>query len=263
MFLMLFLAFFLNCQANINQALAIICPDYDGIDGVEDWEDVPDEDWYWGFDWQNHVENNTQKDGVTEGEIYPAGFRSYLIGWHNEPTVCIKVPSSRNKKVEILVESEMSNANLCIHDAQDNTVSTNDVGNVDNCGTGKLYACFTAATAEGNQDLGVYIYCESGCEDSAQAIWLRVRISKESWNSGKTDTASDLEHWCERERGTTFEDDDDNMLMYTYPSDLIPDEPSQWPFHIQHIFGKNAATHTSPSYLWVVPLVAGVLCYLL
>jgi len=254
-------ALLLTANAGIVQDLKGFCPDVPGVDddgnditvtspGYHQWSNVDSADWYWGDDWPEFLANGTAKNG-TAGDIHPAGFRLYNLAQYQEPPICMLVGGSRNKKVEILIESELDNANLCITDASYEGVATNDVGNVKNCGSGKIYACFTAASQEdSNQNFGFYVSCEEGCEDSDVDVWIRVRISNQNWDAGKTGVADDLEHWCEKERGTNVDSDDDTSpKYYTYPSDLVPDNPSQFPFHIVQIPGGNAGGRSGPNFL--------------
>jgi len=233
-----------NAQTWIEERLESYCG------GYNTWQEVDINDWDMTDDWDEDFQ-----DGI---EVHPAGFRYYVLGHYNEPPICMLVPESSDKKVEVLIESPLENANLCIYDASYDQVASNNVGNVQNCGTGKVYACFTAATVGGG-DLGFYVMCNNeGCEDSEVPVWIRIRVSDQSWSAGKTSTADDLEHWCEAERGThLIEDDYSSPLYYTYPSDLVPDEPSNYPFHIHQIFGKNAGSRTSPS-LWVTLAAFGL-----
>jgi len=187
---------------------------------------------------------------------------------YNKPPICMKVEGSHDKKVEILLESDTENANLCIHDASDTSVDLNEVGSVSNCGTGKLYACFTAATAEDDssqEDFGFYVFCNgAGCEQSDLTVRMRIRLSEQSWDDGKEDLTSDLEHWCEYERGTNIEDHVTTVVegdegygqaYYQYPSDLLPDNPTQFPFHITHLGYSSAAGFVRPS-IWLSLLAA-------
>jgi len=257
----LVLGLLLSCHAILRSELEDKCPV-----GFKEWEDVDANDWYWETDWEQQITN-----GQT---IYPAGFRNYELGIYNEPPVCMFVPGSKNKKVEIMVESPMENVNLCIYDADYDGISNNNVGSVQNCGTGKLYACFTGAQVEengtSNENFGFIVKCEEGCEDMTIDLWIRVRLSSRTWQQGKDTVENDLEHWCEGERGKEFVDNNGNtaadsngnpMLYYTYPSDIVPDEPSQYPFHIEQIFGKNSGSQTKP-HIWLVSIVAlvGLAC---
>jgi hypothetical protein len=247
------LGLLLSVQAATHRELMAKCDA-----GYDKWQNVNSNQWYYETDWEEQIQaGNT---------IYPAGFKSYVLGQYNDPPICMLVPGSKDKKVEILIESPMENVNLCITDASYNGISNNNVGSVDNCGTGKIYACFTAALAENLQDdgtgtdvqedFGFYVSCQEGCEDMAIDVWVRVRLSTQSWTDGKNGTDSDLEHWCEGERGNTFTDGDGvEQNLYTYPSDLIPDEPSNYPFHIRQIFGRNSAGSTKP-HIWLVSVVA-------
>jgi len=239
----------LSAQAATHAELMAKCEE-----GYDRWQGVNSNNWYFETDWEEQI--------AAGNTIYPMGFKNFELGQYNDPPVCMSVPGSKDKKVEIMVESPMENANLCITDASYNGISNNQVGSVDNCGTGKIYACFTAALAENvvadgtgsnsQEDFGFYISCQEGCEDMAIDVWVRVRLSTQSWSQGKTNTTDDLEHWCEGERGNTVEGGNgDGVMYYQYPSDLIPDEPTNYPFHIQQIFGRNSGTHTKPHILLV------------
>jgi len=263
-------------QTRTTEGLMFRCPDgyfsWNGDAPTNEWSGAPTEsDWYFGEDWANYLADGTTPDG--KSGVFPAGFRQFTLTRYSEPPICIKVGDDSNtndpytsadKKVEILLESPMENVNLCIHDAKYTGTGNNDVGSVSNCGTGKLYACFTAATySEDNsgnavfENFGFYVDCETGCEDMDIDVWIRIRVSEKSWDEGKETTADDLEHWCEAERGTELDDEGEAQLYYTYPSDLLPDEPSQYPFHIQQIFGKNAGHATRPN-IWAISAIAVV-----
>jgi len=249
------LGLLLSAQAATHAELLAKC---DG--GYDRWRNVPADEWYFEDDWEEALANGTT--------VYPAGFRNYTLGIYNDPPVCMLVPNSKDKKVEILIESPMENANLCVIDASYNGISNNQVGSVQNCGTGKIYACFTAAMAENDdpfdnsqENFGFYVSCQEGCEDMAIDLWIRVRLSTQSWTQGKTNTTDDLEHWCEGERGNTGTFDGVEQMYYQYPSDLIPDEPTNYPFHIHQIFGRNSGSQTKP-HIWLVSIVAifGLAC---
>jgi len=254
--LLLSAGFLLLANAATVRDMQTYCPD-----GYNTWNAVTASEWYWGDDWAELLAEDSSE--VTPVNAYiptvvnPAGFKLFNLAHYNEPPVCLLVPGSRDKKVEIMLESDLGNANLCIHDAKGGqSIGTNNVGSVANCGSGKIYACFTSATVEG-QNFGFYVSCESGCEDTDMDIWVRIRVSDQSWDVGKTDTASDLEHWCERERGTNFVlsgVEDPDHTYYTYPSDLLPDEPSEYPFHIQQIFGRSAGSAEHPR-VWLITAV--------
>lgn len=263
----------LAALGDIESNLKIYCPaseDDDGntiYPGYYEWttetEPINETFWSWSNSWQTE-----EAAGET---VYPAGFNQYTLGWYNNPPICMKVEGSHDKKVEILLESDTENANLCIHDASDTSVDLNEVGSVSNCGTGKLYACFTAATADdgsgdSGEDFGFYVFCNgSGCEQSDLTVRMRIRLSERSWDDGKTDLTDDLEHWCEYERGTNIEDhidinEGDNgygQSYYTYPSDLLPDNPTTFPFHITHLGYKSSASLARPS-IWLPLLAAGL-----
>lgn len=224
--------------------------------GFDTWSDVNTNLWNFDEDFEEQIAN--------DATLYPAGFRSYVLGIYNKPPVCMMVNQSKDKKVEIMVESPMENVNLCISDAAYNGVDKNDVGSVSVCGTGKIYACFTSAMADNldgdsgaQENFGFIVWCQAGCEDMEIDLWIRVRKSDQSWDDGKTDMTDDLEHWCEGERGNTFTDANSvEQMYYTYPSDLVPDEPTDYPFHITQIFGRNAGSQTHPRIWLVSGLVA-------
>jgi len=198
----------------------------------EVWQELPTDEWYWGDDYN---------EKVAQGEtVYPAGFRSYTLVEFNEPPVCMSVPNSGDKKVEILIETVVEDAHICIHDASDIGFANNDVGNVDTCGMGLLYACFTAAEAEDDantyEDFSFYVYCKESCEASDVDIWLRVRTSTQTWQAGKTGVDDDLEMWCEMEKGTKVNDTNHTEHNYfSYPEDLVSDNPLVFPFKIVQV----------------------------
>lgn len=208
------------------------------------WTDVPEENWYWESDWATKVASGT--------DLHPVGFRMRTLTEFNEPPICMHVPNSGDKKVEILIESESQDASICIHDASDLGYSNNDVGNVATCGKGQLYACFTAAESPtvdeetqattALEDFSFYVYCQESCEASDVNLWIRVRTSNQTWDEGKTGVEDDLEMWCEMEKSTvvdyTYTDGPNagepipDRHYFTYPSELIKDVPSRWPFTI-------------------------------
>jgi len=247
---------FLLANAATARDMHTFCPD-----GYDTWSAVQASQWYWEDDWSEMINVQVPAEGWSTASafrdtaVYPAGFKLFNLALYNEPPVCLFVPNSRDKKVEILMESDLGNANLCINDASDTGVGNNNVGSVQNCGTGKIYACFTSATAE-EENFGFYVSCDGGCEDTEQDIWMRVRVSEQSWDAGKTNTTDDLEHWCEGQRGTNFvlNGVETDHTYYTYPSDLLPDEPSEYPFHIVQIFGRSDGSADKPR-VWLITAV--------
>lgn len=223
-------------------------------DNYDTWYDVPENEWYWGADYKLQ---QTLRD-----DVYPVGFRPYILKEFNQPPVCIHVPNSKDKKVEIMIESGESNANICVQDASDLGVETNDVGMVSTCGRGQFYACFTAAVAEdpdGNTEgtnFSFFIYCNGeSCEASDVDLHVRVRVSEQSWTEGKTGVEDDLEMWCEMEKSTLY-DSEEELYYNTYPSELLPDEPSQYPFHIKHLFGNSSGSQTKPNHYLTVGILS-------
>jgi len=203
------------------------------------WTNVPEQDWYWESDWATELAGGNT--------VYPLGFRQYTLAEFNEPPICLHVPNSGDKKVEILIESESADASICIHDASDLGYSNNDVGNVATCGKGQLYSCFTAAEAgvvdaETQQnimleDFSFYVYCQESCEASDVNLWIRIRTSEQTWDEGKQGVDSDLEMWCEMEKGTRLIDPNtgeeyEDKYYFGYPSELIQDVPRNRPWTI-------------------------------
>jgi len=220
------------------------------------WTDVDVEDWYWKDDYNEQVALGTKG-------VFPAGFRPYTLVEFNEPPVCMSVPNSGDKKVEILIETTVEDAHICIHDATDIGFANNDVGNVDTCAMGLLYSCFTAAEAEDDtatyEDFAFYVYCKESCEASDIGIWLRIRTSTQTWEAGKTGVADDLEMWCEMEKGTVMNGSDGNQHNYfSYPEDLVSDEPLVFPFRIIQVDG-NTITGSDGNTNTVVYVVVGIL----
>jgi len=180
-------------------------------------------------------------------DIYPAGFQSFSLREFNQPPLCIHVPQSSDKKVEVMVETEMNDSRICIMDGRDMGVYTNDVGNVRTCDNGKLYSCFTAATRRKDSDIKdffFYISCEGSCEASDVDVWIRLRKSERSWDEGKKDWESDIEYWCENERGTTSgEKTKPNWKHqdFSYPSELLPFQPREYPYRITKGMNQSSA----------------------
>jgi len=205
----------------------------------QNWTAIDESNWYWESDWASQLAND-----VT---VYPVGFQQFTLAEFNEPPICLHVPNSGDHKVEILIESESADASICIHDASDLGYGKNDVGNVATCGKGQLYSCFTAAeqaevdpetqVTNALEDFSFYVYCQESCEASDVNLWIRIRMSEQKWDEGKTGVEDDLEMWCEMEKGTRLTDPATGEEMpdayyFTYPSELIKDTPSRWPFSI-------------------------------
>lgn len=181
-------------------------------------------------------------------DIYPAGFRAFSLREFNEPPLCIHVPNSSDKKVEVMIETEMNDSRICVTDGRDMGVFNNDVGNVKTCDNGQLYSCFTAATTQtgGNSqyrnDFFFYISCEGSCEASDVDLWVRMRMSEQAWEEGKKDWASDIEYWCEGETATFYlGPNGEKRNEFTYPHELLPDEPREYPYRITHSMPDSAS----------------------
>lgn len=242
-----FIALMTLCSARLSD-LALFCPAmYNGNNQTYNWdvtsgsESIPMSDWYWNSDY-----DDKRRDGVLNNgkPVYPAGFELFTMYEFNEPGLCLHVPGSKGKKVEIMIESRTEDANICIKEASDLGVKRSDVGNVDTCQMGQLYACFTASSdfeSDDEHDFSFYVYCNESCEASDVDLWIRVRASERTWEDTKDDVTMDLEMWCEMERGASEDFCDVNgencvpHPLLTYPSELIDDNPAYWPFRIIQI----------------------------
>jgi len=200
-------------------------------------------------------------------DIYPAGFQSFSLKEFNQPPLCIHVPQSSDKKVEVMIETEMNDSRICIMDGRDMGVYTNDVGNVKTCDNGKLYSCFTAATRRTDsaiKDFYFYISCEGSCEASDVDVWIRLRKSERSWDEGKKDWETDIEYWCENERGTTSgekQKQNRKNADFSYPSELLPSQPRDYPYRITKGMGQSSAAVYSTFFACALSLLAGYFLY--
>jgi len=223
-----------------------------------------------GWDAQNNDGDYTDVvwKTYTLQDIYPAGFRAFSLREFNEPPLCIHVPNSSDKKVEVMIETDMNDSRICLTDGRDMGVFNNDVGNVKTCDNGQLYSCFTAATTQmGNvngatqarNDFFFYISCEGSCEASDVDLWVRMRMSERNWEAGKKDWADDIEYWCEGETATMALDrskDPEGVLRneFTYPHELLPDEPETYPYRITHSMPDSASALST-----VIACLAGLI----
>lgn len=58
-----------------------------------------------------------------------------------------------------MIETQNHDARICVKDTS-NPVSTNDPGNLGQCGQGKVHACFPADTNDAQMNL--VFYCDTG-----------------------------------------------------------------------------------------------------
>lgn len=249
------------------------------------WDQANQRCWHWhDCNWTNkaNVPNSIDTDWIYNRllDITPAGFKSYSLAEFNEPPVCLSVPHSANKKVEVMIETDSKDSRVCIIDGSDLGVSNNNVGNIKTCDNGQLYACFNG---QDNSSFEFYIFCDEACEASDVQIWVRIRISEGDWDTGKTTTEDDIEMWCEMEKTQTKNikvsageiKDENNLLKlngltgetvlssypsntwegkdgdyyflfndYTWPSEINPREPANYPFRIS----KGGLTSSANGY---------------
>jgi len=83
-----------------------------------------------------------QEDPVGKNEVYPAGFMHATLQEYNNPPVCIYVPNSAGKVIEVKVEPDEKNSRMCISDLHDDTTNRNDPGQNTTCDDFRLLSCF-------------------------------------------------------------------------------------------------------------------------
>jgi len=235
--------------------------------------------------WNTDVDANSDRNWEWHRliDIYPAGFKDYQLSEFNQPPACFHVEQSANKKVEVMIEADSKDARICIRDGRDPGVNLNNVGNVSTCDNGQLYACFTAAEAQ-NSDFYFYVYCDESCEASDVPIWVRVRVSEGDWSTGKTNTADDIEMWCEMEKESVFTTttkiiqygpdgkaqtdvqgnvvkQDETIVFndFTWPSELNPREPRSYTIRVNKNGLNSAAFAPMALFSFVLTALLGLL----
>jgi len=168
-----------------------------------------------------------QDDPVGSNKIYPAGFKHATLQEYNNPPVCVFVPNSAGKVIELKLEPDEKNSRLCISDLQDDMNSRNDPGQNTTCDDFRLLSCFadggeSDTTRDKKKDFAFFVTCDEGCEEGGEVhFWYRARVSKRGWynvdeDSDKQVAADNTEMWCQYilEKYPDFN---------VYPQDLVPD----------------------------------------
>jgi hypothetical protein len=151
----------------------------------------------------------------------PVGFISATLREFSDPPVCVYVPKSAGRMVEILVEPEENGNRLCVSDLKSDLLSRNEPGQGTPCDETRLRTCFADAATTTNisnqankDDFAFYIFCNEGCAEGGDVpLWLRARASKSSWIEGHKLASQNVEMWCQ----TVLDNYPD---WNQYPSDL-------------------------------------------
>lgn len=175
-----------------------------------------DENWKEQFLDQDLVDWNSY-----DNQVYPGGYAHARLRQGNDPPVCVYVPESANKVVEIRVAPDETGNRLCVSDLHDDSKDRNDPGQITTCDDSSLKTCFIDAedTQDNNNPPGVafYIECDTTCEEQTDVyLWYRVRMSEGTWaDNGDNGASNNIEMWCNAVNGEYPQYD-------LYPSDLAP-----------------------------------------
>jgi len=172
--------------------------------------------------WRSNFEDQDLVDWDSyDNNVYPGGYAHARLRQGNDPPVCVYVPESANKVVEIRVEPDEEGNRLCVSDLHDDSKDRNDPGQITTCDDSSLKTCFIDAedTQSNNNVPGVafYIECDTTCEEQTDVyLWYRVRTSTGTWaDNGDNGASNNIEMWCDTVNGEYPEYD-------LYPSDLAP-----------------------------------------
>jgi len=125
----------------------------------------------------------------------PLGYKYARLGAQNNPTVCITVNGTQGYKVELMVYTLTTQANICAADLSSDKFDVQDSSNLDACATQYLYKCFVADTT--SNQLLVALYCKSGCLDiSSTDLLFRFRRSTSQYALNANTTNQNPEMWC-------------------------------------------------------------------
>jgi len=144
----------------------------------------------------NWKEQFTNQDIGELNKIYPVGFKNGQLREKNNPPVCVFIPGSAGKMIEIKVESESRNNRLCISDLQDDVNNGIDPGQGTTCDDFRVKACYPDGST--GKDFAFKITCDSGCEEQTNIdLWYRARHSVGNWNQGHETAVDNIEMWCQ------------------------------------------------------------------
>jgi len=181
---------------------------------VQNWADVPANRWTVDphFDEGLPADYASLWNGRDSEFLFPNGFRKGQVFEDNNPPFCFNVPNTKNRQVQVMLQTVDPQSALCIKDI---TVNTRATGGLDSCFSGRRTACFGAQSDTSKLQLMVYVP-SSGGATTATAFWYRVRVSGDPSSiteAARQDSArSSLEAWCAMQ--------DQNVDMMKYPADL-------------------------------------------
>jgi len=167
-------------------------------------------------DWrQDYLDQNLSKQQGYDNQVFPAGFQKGTLREFNDPAVCVFIPHSAAKVIEVKVEADKGDR-ICIGDVHDETVDRNNPGQNDACGTANVKTCFGDANVEavnvvaGGEEttqkptehgFAFYLFCDEECTEGGGSgdvsLWFRARFSKTSWLAGTYKATENVEMWCD------------------------------------------------------------------
>lgn len=167
-------------------------------------------------------------------ETMPVGFISATLREFSDPPICVYVPNSDGRMVEIKAEPEENGNRLCVSDLKSDVLNRNEAGQGTPCDETRLRTCFADASTSTRisttrapkkqdrsnayaDDFTFYIFCNNeGCNEGGDVpLWIRARASKDSWKAGHQTATQNVEMWCQYVLDK-YPDWD------KYPSDLEP-----------------------------------------
>lgn len=180
-------------------------------------------------DWRDQYLNQglDTKDGY-DNRVYPVAFAKGTLHYNNDPPVCVYIPGSAGRVIEIKVESEGGDDRLCVDDTHDDETDKNDPGQTKTCDAGRLTTCFSdASDMAGKTGFAFIINCDGSCEETSDVqVWFRARFSEYGWVDQGVDgniyADQNVEMWCDYVQ-RDYPDFD------AFPSDLSPQKAARVP----------------------------------
>jgi len=166
--------------------------------------------------WQKEFE--IAEESTPSFDVFPAGFIPATLKEFSDPPVCVYVPNSQGRMIEIKAEPEESGNRLCVSDLQDDVLGRNEAGQGTPCDETRLRTCFPDASDE--KDFTFYVFCNNeGCAEGYDVLfWLRARVSEKTWQEGHDVAIDNVEMWCQYVL-------DEYPEWDIYPFDLEPYRP--------------------------------------
>lgn len=182
---------------------------------------------------------------------YPGGFARAILREFNTPPICVYAPNVAGRVIEVKVEAEEENSQVCVDDLHADTTTKNDPGVTQACDDVRLQSCFPDANSDGTPPgFAFQISCSESCADGDVDLWFRLRASQNRWtDAGKHELGTDrtevnTEMWCmwgnQNMRGdlpslepvdgtpSPFQGLDGDFSKWdVYPSDLEPEVDPQ------------------------------------